>query len=194
MELLQESPPCVPRRGQDRDRGPQDAWEWAYADRAPRVSVYRLDRTELRRWGYVLWDRARLDAISLFKEPFCPSRHLDVSERRPVDDEFVASWKAREKISETGGTGYWCYWSKADQCQNDHLVPRRRANRARGTSRGGRTRGRPSGGQTRVEAKRALEEESARFGAAMKRMKMRGPHNKAYQKGRHVSLFPPAGV
>ncbi|KAK3382103.1 hypothetical protein B0T24DRAFT_672116 [Lasiosphaeria ovina] len=67
LQQLLPGAPFTP--GRANDHGPQDAWEWAYANCALRVEVYGLDRAGLREWGYVLWDRARLKDISLFREP-----------------------------------------------------------------------------------------------------------------------------
>lgn len=147
--------------GWETDRGPRDAWEWARAGCAPEMEAYRLDRTVLRSWGYVLWDRARLEGISLFKEPFCPPLH--VHEEHEVDDEFEASWRARQRLASAGKSGYW---SAADQSQIEYhpTTPPRRPVAYR--------RGWPRDGPTFANAKREFEEASARIEAAMQRKKM----------------------
>ncbi|KAI0377876.1 hypothetical protein F5Y04DRAFT_263451 [Hypomontagnella monticulosa] len=143
--------------GQDRDGGPQDAWEWAHTNCAPRVQAYRLDRTGLRRWGYVFWDRARLEEISLFKEPFRPPRY--VSEEHEVDDDFEASWRARKRVARAGGTGYW---SATDQSQIVFAKRRQPVYHRRGQ---------PRVGPPFANAKREFAAASARIDIAMKRRK-----------------------
>ena len=54
------------------DSGPREAWEWAYADRRVVDKATRRNRAELRDWGYVFWDRERLDLAGLFRKPFVP--------------------------------------------------------------------------------------------------------------------------
>ncbi|KAI1376608.1 hypothetical protein F4677DRAFT_83451 [Hypoxylon crocopeplum] len=159
LQLQQQSPGAPFTPGRDRDRGPQDAWEWAYANCAPRAEAYRLDRTDLRKWGYVLWDRARLQEISLFREPFCPPLHF--SEEHEVDAEFEASWRARERIARAGGTGYW---SVADQSQIVYPATRQSGRHQRGP---------PRVGPTFANAKRDFGAASARIEAAMQNKKTR---------------------
>lgn len=107
----------------------------------------------LRRWGYVVWDRVRLDKISLFREPFRPP--LYVTEEHEVDDEFEASWRARETIARAGGTGYW---SMTDQSQIAYPVPRQPVCHQRG---------RPRMEPTFANVKREFGAASARIEAAM---------------------------
>lgn len=142
----------TPSREGDGDCGPQIAWEWAYTNRTSRLKVYRLDRTDLRRWGYVFWDKARLSNILLFNEPFRPQH---VVEEHEVNDEFQASWRARERIARAGGTGYW---SVTDQSQV--VYPARR-------KPGCYQRGEPRVRSTLANAKRELEAASSRVEAAM---------------------------
>jgi hypothetical protein len=87
------------------DSGPQDAWGWAYGDNALRAEAYKLDRTKLRTWGYVFWDKRRLEAMAFFEEAFHPPPY--VHQEHEVDEEFEASWRARADIACAGGTGYW---------------------------------------------------------------------------------------
>jgi hypothetical protein len=62
------SPPLF----QDVDSGPEDAWRWAHAAESPGDWVYARRQSPLREWGYVMWDRERLDAWGVFKHAWCP--------------------------------------------------------------------------------------------------------------------------
>ncbi|ERS95277.1 hypothetical protein HMPREF1624_08489 [Sporothrix schenckii ATCC 58251] len=53
----------------DPDTGPADVWRWAHIDESWQNWVYQEDRSHLRRWAYVLWDRARLEATGIFETP-----------------------------------------------------------------------------------------------------------------------------
>ncbi len=44
----------------DDDHGPKDAWYWAHVDCASSDWCNTRERKHLRRWGYVMWDYARL--------------------------------------------------------------------------------------------------------------------------------------
>ena len=44
----------------DDDHGPRDAWHWAHGDCAFGYWYNTKERKSLRRWGYVMWDYARL--------------------------------------------------------------------------------------------------------------------------------------
>ncbi|KAJ2978822.1 hypothetical protein NUW58_g7373 [Xylaria curta] len=51
----------------DPDSGPLDAWRWAHSQESRERWVYQKDRRELRQWGYVMWDRARLETADIFQ-------------------------------------------------------------------------------------------------------------------------------
>lgn len=145
LRHYQWSPPqrqSVKAQGRDCDSGPQVAWEWTYGHSS--TKAYNLDRSQLRSWGYVMWDKARLEKVSLFNAPFRP---LHVAEAHEVHAEFEASWRARLGIARVGGTKYW---SRTDQSQTSSPSSRRI-------------------GPTFANAKREFGAASARIGAAMDR-------------------------
>lgn len=54
----------------DPDSGPADAWRWAHLEERCGKWVYQDNRHDLRHWGYVMWDRSRLDAVGVLQEPW----------------------------------------------------------------------------------------------------------------------------
>ncbi|KAI1311828.1 hypothetical protein F5Y03DRAFT_342503 [Xylaria venustula] len=54
----------------DPDSGPEDVWRWAHQDEICWYWVYTEDRRDLRQWGYVMWDKSRLEAVGIFQEPW----------------------------------------------------------------------------------------------------------------------------
>ncbi|EFW22729.1 conserved hypothetical protein [Coccidioides posadasii str. Silveira] len=51
----------------DLDTGPIDVWDWARRSRAYRPLVSNERPIPLRKWGYVMWDRARLDGWGVLR-------------------------------------------------------------------------------------------------------------------------------
>lgn len=47
---------------------PNLAWHWSYRQ-WPRRRCFELQNADLRQWGYVFWDKARLDGLGILKEP-----------------------------------------------------------------------------------------------------------------------------
>lgn len=93
----------------DPDSGPADIWWWAHPDEPYEDYVDEDDRVALREWGYVMWDRARLDNFGIFQnrwEPSCPNdEELRAKDQHYV--EMMASFHARSKIWLMGGSGWW---------------------------------------------------------------------------------------
>jgi hypothetical protein len=60
----------------DPDPGPFDSWAWACNEESMFKLAYHSDRQRLREGGYVFWDRARLDEMGIFEQPWenCPRR------------------------------------------------------------------------------------------------------------------------
>ena len=54
--------------------GPNAAWPWSTGNKI-QISYHRSDRAGLRKWGYVMWDKGRLDQWSILQENF--EDHLD---------------------------------------------------------------------------------------------------------------------
>lgn len=94
----------------DTDFGPSDAWGWTQEDRFTNPAVSWYQNEDLRGWGYVLWDRRRLDEWD--------AMHYIRSEKRPKDldyewgktqntENMEESWKRRAVIHLAGGRGWW---------------------------------------------------------------------------------------
>ncbi|KAK7935315.1 hypothetical protein PG985_000810 [Apiospora marii] len=107
-DVLRTKQPCF----SDSDPGPADAWRWAHQEESWAHWVYQANRRDLRRWGYVMWDRSRLKVIGLFREPWLdPSysggatlEQQDAARRRAGLQE---SWEKREWVWKRGGRGWW---------------------------------------------------------------------------------------
>lgn len=111
----------------DSDPGPKDTWRWAHHD-SPRSSwVYQDDRDDLRRWGYVMWDRFRLEGAGIYQKPWetvCQSRdRLQEEQEAGRRQAYMEnSWDQREKIYRRGGVGYWT-WGDDSKVQWERTVP-----------------------------------------------------------------------
>lgn len=96
----------------ESDPGPADGWRWAHQEESWAHWVYQENRRGLRRWGYVMWDRSRLEAVGLFREPWDESSYSgsaaleqqDAARRRAGLQE---SWERREWVWKRGGRGWW---------------------------------------------------------------------------------------
>lgn len=93
----------------DGDKGPEDAWRWAYAGN---TSVYWYNISEqgfLRQRGYVMWDFARLAQWGLLNhewdelpcEPFRTEEYI--RRQKGMRDSFEARYEIRSR----GGRGWW---------------------------------------------------------------------------------------
>ncbi|KAK8855987.1 zinc finger domain protein [Apiospora arundinis] len=65
--LLRIKEPHRPDSDSDSDTGPADSWRWAHREDC---WAHQAKRRDLRLWGYAMWNRSRLDAINLFREPW----------------------------------------------------------------------------------------------------------------------------
>ncbi|RYC56095.1 hypothetical protein CHU98_g10120 [Xylaria longipes] len=98
----------------DPDPGPLDAWRWAHLEETRSNWVYQEDRKELREWGYVIWDRVRLEAVGIFDgswRDMVSARDLTL-ERQNIGREqayMQNSWEKREEIRRAGGSGWWSW-------------------------------------------------------------------------------------
>ncbi|KAI1109804.1 hypothetical protein F5Y14DRAFT_390502 [Nemania sp. NC0429] len=98
----------------DPDPGPADAWRWAHLELSCVNWVYHGDRDQLRRWGYVMWDRSRLEEVGVFQGPWedMVSPEDSLLERQELGRQrayMENSWGPRERISRDGGSGWWAW-------------------------------------------------------------------------------------
>ncbi|KAI0097640.1 hypothetical protein GGR51DRAFT_540579 [Nemania sp. FL0031] len=98
---------------EEPDDGPFSAWKWAYWSASLRRSVYQWGQAKLCKWGYVMWDRARLDTLSIFRDTW-PPPGFNPYRRCPPDDPWgvadgtwESSWEERSRIYKKQGRGWW---------------------------------------------------------------------------------------
>ncbi|KAI0550902.1 hypothetical protein F4679DRAFT_540783 [Xylaria curta] len=94
---------------EDPDDGPFFMWKWAHP--SLRRSVNERAHANLRKWGYVMWDRARLDTIDsqcMLKELILgPFRSLPYDRVGEDDERWASSWLERSRIYNEQGRGWW---------------------------------------------------------------------------------------
>lgn len=108
-ELLQLRPPYYA----DPDRGPMDVWRWGHQEESWGSWVYREDRSSLRQWGYVMWDKSRLQMTGIFEKPWEDTRDpqeqlLEQQEATRQEAYMRNSWDQRQRVARQGGAGWWC--------------------------------------------------------------------------------------
>lgn len=111
----------IPPFFRDDVSGPEDAWRWAYKHQlqthpwAGRFS-FKQHRS-VRRSGYVMWDRLRLDVCGIFQKQWldlwiesgCTEDEEDQGWLKAAISRRIleASWKRRSQIYLAGGGGWW---------------------------------------------------------------------------------------
>ncbi|KAI0000079.1 hypothetical protein F4779DRAFT_635724 [Xylariaceae sp. FL0662B] len=99
----------------DPDSGPADAWRWAHQEESRSNWVYQENRQDLRQWGYVMWDRSRLDEIGVFQEPW-EEREISLEEKHEAIRQHAYmenSWDQRENMSRMGASGWWSWGDRS---------------------------------------------------------------------------------
>jgi hypothetical protein len=96
----------------DPDSGPVYIWRWAHVDQTWQDWVFQTDQHILRQWGYVMWDRSRLEVVGAFQKPWDwkESRKACILLREEASRERAdtrESRNAKEAIHRKGGTGWW---------------------------------------------------------------------------------------
>ena len=95
----------------DSDKGPKEAWGWAYAEDT-NTHWYNMSRQGfLRQRGYVMWDSARLAQWGLLDHEWIglPHETFSSEEQRRRGRRMIASFEARHKIWSRGGRGWWSF-------------------------------------------------------------------------------------
>ncbi|KAI0966938.1 hypothetical protein F4678DRAFT_447760 [Xylaria arbuscula] len=104
---------------EDPDEGPFSIWKWAHESASLRRSVYQRGQAKLRKWGYVMWDRARLDTLPIFRDRWQPpvfspfGRSLPDDPVGEVDERWASSWRERSRIYNEQGRGGWDFDDKS---------------------------------------------------------------------------------
>lgn len=93
----------------DSDKGPKDAWRWAYAENTNAQWYNGNEQGFLRQRGYVMWDSARLGQWGLLDQEWreLPRESVSDEEERRRAREMRDSFEARRTIWSRGGRGWW---------------------------------------------------------------------------------------
>ncbi|KAL2012966.1 hypothetical protein VTN00DRAFT_491 [Thermoascus crustaceus] len=89
----------------DPDTGPEDAWWRAHLTLSRKDFANSIHTRDLRPWGYVLWDRGRLDSWGFFDAPWTPPELPDMGEFRRRERLTEVSIHRRRRLFEMGVRG-----------------------------------------------------------------------------------------
>ncbi|KAI8625206.1 hypothetical protein F5Y19DRAFT_489879 [Xylariaceae sp. FL1651] len=120
----------------DPDSGSEEAWRWAHKGESWKRWVYQPNRDVLRQWGYVMWDRSRLETTGIFEEPWedtgIPENpHHEEEEQRQED-----SGARRCQIYNSGGTGWWSWEDESKVKWRNGVGPDDQSSKGDGSSVG----------------------------------------------------------
>lgn len=126
----------------DPDCGPRDVWRWAHHEESWGSWVYQKERNSLRQWGYIMWNKSRLERTGIFQKPW-EEEEIDPEEELLKEQEatrqegyMMSSWDQREKVFRRGGDGWWRLGDESKLKWENGVAPRRgAANRPEFTSR-----------------------------------------------------------
>ncbi|KAI1178163.1 hypothetical protein F4777DRAFT_586814 [Nemania sp. FL0916] len=95
----------------DPDPGPADIWRWAHREARWQMYIQQHNRHSLRKWGYVMWDKSRLEAMGVFLEPWVNTfdRRNGFAGSLEWLPHWKKSWAERKEIFERGETGWWSW-------------------------------------------------------------------------------------
>ncbi|KAK2590702.1 hypothetical protein QQS21_011613 [Conoideocrella luteorostrata] len=113
----------------DSNTDPKDAWQWAHDGESWMGWVNQENREDLRRWGYVMWDKHRLDQLGVFNKPWEDVFNSEKLVRR--EREFSRqrvymrnAWDQREQVSRRGGSGWWSWGDESKVEWRDGAQPK----------------------------------------------------------------------
>lgn len=89
------------------DSGPADVWKWSHLEMDSEQFVWIAHCRELRAWGYVMWNNARLDKSDIHSQPFTLPLPPDEEELERRKDVTVPSMVKRRKLFREGAKGWW---------------------------------------------------------------------------------------
>ncbi|KAI3323322.1 hypothetical protein HD806DRAFT_544087 [Xylariaceae sp. AK1471] len=115
----------------DPESGPVDIWRWAYDDQTWSSWVYQHYQHDLRQWGYVMWDRSRLEAVSIFQKPFDweEGRRYSILRLEEAHRQRRLVDKSKDKalvIRRNGGTGWWSWGDLSKVKWRDEKPPEKK--------------------------------------------------------------------
>ncbi|KAH9899005.1 hypothetical protein F4778DRAFT_181676 [Xylariomycetidae sp. FL2044] len=94
----------------DGDSGPQ--WVWNYYEQelkkpsANNVGGNHAGDRQLRHWGYVMWDKQRLDGLSISETPW-QCCDVDANRTDVTAQVMEETWNALGEVYDRGGRGWW---------------------------------------------------------------------------------------
>ena len=92
----------------DPDSGPSDVWRWAHQNDTCARFVNDDSKMVLREFGYVMWDRTRLDGWNIFVTPWeVLDTVASTDDRTQRWAEMQISFDQRSKLYMAGGRGWW---------------------------------------------------------------------------------------
>lgn len=91
----------------DGDKGPEEAWRWAYAYDTHEYWYGMSEQGFLRERGYVMWDSSRLAQWGLLNHDWDDLPHQPFTIKKHCYRLMEDSFKARHKIWCRGGRGWW---------------------------------------------------------------------------------------
>lgn len=84
------------------DPGPAEAWRWTHFELGNEQFVWSIHCRELRAWGYVMWDKERLDKSDLYTQPFTLPPLPDPQDLQRRKDAKIASMMKRRQLWREG--------------------------------------------------------------------------------------------
>lgn len=91
---------------EEPDPGPAEAWKWSHMDFDWEDFVWSVHCRELRAWGYVMWDNARLSEY-IYTQPFTLPPLPDEEELERRKEATISSMVKRKHLFRKGAKGWW---------------------------------------------------------------------------------------
>lgn len=117
----------------DPDPGPETIWSLSRPQDGSSLALFQPHDWVSRRWGYVLWDHARLRDIdrrgtALLSPLWEPAASPLPRPESPAWEEKEASWRMRSSLYARGGRGWWAegdeskvQWPRERMCSRYEL-------------------------------------------------------------------------
>lgn len=107
-DTLLSAMPCYA----DPDPGPETMWRLSCPQDGSSLALFERHDWISRRWGYVLWDHARLYDLTRqgafqLSPPWEPAANPRSESPDPAERDQEASWRIRSSLYARGGRGWW---------------------------------------------------------------------------------------
>ena len=86
--LTRETPDFSELLGATTCHGPGAGWSWIHQDLEP-LDRWRICQTDVRSWGYCLWDRRRLERLVPLDEPFDETKYYSKVPKKNEEESLV---------------------------------------------------------------------------------------------------------